>query len=106
MSNVSRIILASTVGALLATGLFDGPLSFVSANQSLLPASLTDVNRTGKGDRLRVMPDTGTTIIRRNAPATESGDPRLVPTSLNDCEPMASPYADPKLGKLAGRCFV
>jgi hypothetical protein len=107
MSNVSRILLASTFGALLATGLFDGPLSFVSADQFTQPAGVTDVVRAGKGDRLQVAPDAGTTIIiRRTAPTARDGDPRLVPASLTDCEPLASPYADPKLGKLAGRCFV
>jgi hypothetical protein len=67
------------------------------------------VDRTAKGDRLHP----GTTVIRRNdAPAAptigarETGDPKLVPASLQDCEPVASPYVDPKLGKFAGRCFV
>jgi hypothetical protein len=91
-------------------------LSLVSAGQMFQPAAvkapLTIVDRSAKGDRLR--PDAGTTIlIKRDAPAgaptiraKETGDPRLAPASLQDCEPVASPYADPKLGRFAGRCFV
>src|SRR5262249_15134967 len=103
-----RIVLASAFGALLASGLFDGPLmSFVSADQVSQPANITTVNRTGKGDRWRA-PEPGTTIIiRRETPATrDASDPKLVPTSISDCEPLASPYADPRLGKFAGRCYV
>jgi hypothetical protein len=108
MSNTWRFVLASLIGALFATGLLDGPLSLVSADQLAQPAGLTNVVRSGKGDRLRAVPDAGTTILnRRNAPtASETGDPKLVPTSLTECEPLASPYAEPGLGKFAGRCFV
>lgn len=118
MSTVTRYALGVTLGALIATGLFDGPLSLVSAGQLFQPAAikapLTVVDRTAKGDRLPTRPDTGNTIIikRDSAPAgtttdtRETHDPKLAPASLQDCEPVASPYADPKLGRFAGRCFV
>jgi hypothetical protein len=114
MSTVTRYALGGVLGALIATGLFDGPLSLVSAGQVFQPAAikapLTIVDRSGKGDRLQP----GTTIIikRDTAPtpptigARETLDGKLAPASLQDCEPVASPYADPKLGKFVGRCFV
>jgi hypothetical protein len=115
MSTLSRYGLGVILGVVIATGLFDGPLSLVSAAQYLkpapAPAPMTIVDRSSKGDRLQP----GMTImIRRDqapaAPATtginEATDPRLVPASVQDCEPVASPYADPLLGKFAGRCFV
>ena len=120
MSMVSRYAVAGIFGALLAAGLFDGPLGLVSAQQVFQPAAvkggLTIVDRSAKGDRLATRPDAGTTIIIKrdeqpvSAPPTigakETHDPKLAPASLQDCEPVASPYADPKLGKFAGRCFV
>lgn len=117
-SPFSRYVLGGVLGAVIATGLFDGPLSLVSAAQHFQPAAIvpltTVVDRSAKGDRLPQRPDAGNTIIIRHngAPRTptidarETGDPRLVPASIEDCEPVASPYADPKLGKFAGRCFV
>ena len=116
MSTMMRYALGALAGALLSTGLLDGPLSLVSAAQYFQPAAipapptLTVVDRSAKGDRLR--PGNGITVIKRDeAPGLPAGtreatDPRLVPASTQDCEPVASPYADPKLGKFAGRCFV
>lgn len=109
--SLSRYVFGGIAGVLLATGIFDGPLSLVSADQFSLPG-LTNIDRTGKGDRLR--PDAGTTIMikrddapaRDPAPVRDASDPKLAPTSLPDCEPLASPYADPRLGRFAGRCFV
>jgi hypothetical protein len=118
MRKLSTYALGALLGALMATGLFDGPLSLVSAEQlfrpAAFPAPLTLVDRSLKGDRLPLRPDPGTTIVikRDGAPAApaidvkETHDPRLAPASLRDCEPVASPYADPRLGKFAGRCFV
>jgi hypothetical protein len=117
MSTLMRYALGALVGALLSTGLFDGPLSLVSAAQYFQPAAipapptLTIVDRTAKGDRLRQGNGTTTVIKRDDAPGLPAGtkeatDPKLVPASLQDCEPVASPYADPKLGRFAGRCFV
>jgi hypothetical protein len=117
MSTLMRYALGALIGALLSTGLFDGPLSLVSAAQYFQPAAitapptLTIVDRTAKGDRLRQGSGTTTVIRREDVPSLPAGtkeatDPRLVPASLQDCEPVASPYADPKLGKFAGRCFV
>jgi hypothetical protein len=109
--SLSRYVVGGIAGVLLATGIFDGPLSLVSADQFVLPG-VTQVDRSGKGDRLRLAPDAGTTImIKRDdaparAPVRDASDPRLAPTSLQDCEPLASPYADPRLGRFAGRCFV
>jgi hypothetical protein len=47
-----------------------------------------DVNRVHKGDRLSIV-------------KAASHEP-LLP----DCEPVASPYVDPILGRIAGRCAV
>jgi hypothetical protein len=47
-----------------------------------------DVNRVHKGDRLSIV-------------KAASHEP-LLP----NCEPVASPYADPILGRIAGRCAV
>jgi hypothetical protein len=111
-SPLSRYLLGGALGALIASGLFDGPLSLVSAAQYFQPSAIvpitTVVDRSAKGDRLPQRPDAGTTTINRDGgtSARETGDPKLVPASLEDCEPVASPYADPKLGKFAGRCFV
>lgn len=111
-SPLSRYVIGGVLGALIATGLFDGPLSLVSAAQYFQPSAIvpvtTVIDRSAKGDRLPLRPDAGTTIINRNGgtSARETGDPKLVPASLEDCEPVASPYADPRLGRFAGRCFV
>jgi len=111
-SRFSRYVLGAALGAVIASGLFDGPLSLVSAAQYFQPSAIvpitTVIDRRAKGDRLPFGPDAGTSIINRTggSSARETGDPKLVPVSLEDCEPVASPYADPKLGKFAGRCFV
>ena len=120
-SRVSSYIVGGVLGALIATGLFDGPLSLASAAQFFRPAPIADapvtnVDRSHKGDRLTVShPDTSwtTTIAlkRKGAPGLggpqeQPSDPRLVPASLKECEPLASPYADPTLGRFAARCFV
>ena len=114
MSTLSRYGLGVILGVVIATGLFDGPLSLVSAAQYLkpapVPAPMTIVDRSSKGDRLQ--PGMTIMIRRDQAPVAplpgtrEATDPRLVPASVQDCEPVASPYADPLLGKFAGRCFV
>lgn len=109
MTSTWRYLIGGVAGVVIATGLFDGPLSLVSAAQYLQPPAvktdmppLTIVDRTHKGDRLRASePASGTTtVVKRGA------DPRFVPASLKECEPLASPFADPHLGQLAGRCFV
>jgi hypothetical protein len=117
-SSLSRYLIGGVAGVILATGIFDGPLSLVSAQQFFQPATnvrtdqfITIVNRAHKGDRLTAsQPTTATTIIfKRESPALGEktpGDPRLVPASLKECEPLASPFADPALGRFAARCFV
>ncbi|MEA2929369.1 MAG: hypothetical protein QOG38_1797, partial [Hyphomicrobiales bacterium] len=40
MTTVRRYALGVTLGALIATGLFDGPLSLVSAGQVFQPAAI------------------------------------------------------------------
>ena len=65
------------------------------------------VNRTHKGDRLNVVfslvPDaqaSGRTALRHLLQRARSRDLR------ETCEPPASPYVDPQLAKLPGRCLT
>jgi hypothetical protein len=93
----------------------------------------TDVNRARKSDRLPVWSGTGTpastantTVVRKNAVSPESAQgahgtpaqqkafeidramrsPKPVPALLIGCETVASPYADPSLGHVIGRCIA
>ena len=117
MTSSWRYVIGAGAGVVLAAGLLDGPLSLVSAAQFLTPAPvktdmpLTVVDRTHKGDRLRASEPQGTTTVVQKrgegtATTAEKADPRFVPVSLKECEPLASPFVDPRLGELSGRCFV
>ena len=87
------------------------------------------VNRERKSDRLPVLghadaaapASTRTTVVRKNAASPEpaSATPARQKTFETDdamravkpkraahCEPIASPAADPALGRIIGRCFV
>lgn len=95
----------------------------------------TDVNRARKSDRLPVLSGTdavtaastaNTTVVRKNAasPALAKGahgtpaqqkafeiedampTPKPTPAPLVGCEAVASPFADPALGHIIGRCVV
>jgi hypothetical protein len=93
----------------------------------------TDVNRARKSDRLPVLSGTGTpastantTVVRKNAASPESAkgahgtpaqhkafeidramrSPKPIPALLIGCETVASPYADPSLGHVIGRCIA
>ena len=95
----------------------------------------TDVNRARKSDRLPVLSGTdavtpastaNTTVVRKNAasPALANGargtpaqqkafeiedampTPKPRPAPLVACEAVASPFADPALGHIIGRCVV
>jgi hypothetical protein len=90
----------------------------------------TKVNRERKSDRLPVLGGTAavapastsnTTVVRKNAasrelangtPArqkafeTEDAMPAAKPIRTPHCEPVASRFADPVLGRIIGRCFV
>jgi hypothetical protein len=95
----------------------------------------TDVNRARKSDRLPVLSGTdgvtpastaNTTVVRKNAasPALAKGargtpaqqkafeiedvmpTPKPAPAPLVGCEAVASPFADPALGHIIGRCVV
>ncbi len=121
-SSLSSYLIGAVAGVVIATGIFDGPLSLVSAAQFFQPAApvktdvtpMTIVDRSGKGDRLPLKhPDvaTSTTIVFKrgdqpSAVGNEPADRKLVPASLKECEPLASPFADPALGRFAARCFV
>jgi hypothetical protein len=87
-----------------------------------------NVNRDRKSDRLPVAggsdasapaSTSNTTLIPKNAASPEpandpsprqkaSDDNDAMPTAkrLRHCEPVASPFADPVLGRIIGRCFV
>jgi len=109
------LLVSAVLGASLSLGLFDGPLGLVFAYQSApalqAPAITIELDRTHKGDRgaLREAPATTTIEKSGGKPAGSHpamNDPRLAPVKLGDCEPLASPVAEPALSKWAGRCFV
>jgi hypothetical protein len=99
--------LSAVVGASLTLGLFGEPLGLVFADQTARvaqpPIITIEIDRTHKGDR-RAPRDTPATTPTGAKPAMN--DPRLVPTGLGGCEPLASPVAEPALSRWAGRCFV
>jgi hypothetical protein len=75
-----------------------------------------NVNRDRKSDRLPVAggsdasapaSTSNTTLIPKNAASPEPANDAM-PTAkrLRHCEPVASRFADPVLGRIIGRCFV
>jgi hypothetical protein len=85
----------------------------------------TNVNRDRKRDRLPVSGGTdsaapaltnNTTVVRKNAASPELANgtpPRqkafdVLPATkrVPHCEPVASPFVDPALARIIGRCFV
>ena len=96
----------------------DGTISVAGSNANV-------INRAQKGDRLPLLggmtgavpvSTVNTTIIRKNAAkpgrqkplevndAMRTTRPPLAP--LPNCEALASPFADPVLGRIVGRCMV
>jgi hypothetical protein len=93
-----------------------------------LNGAAPNVNRDQKGDRLPALgetdaaaspPTSNTVVVRKNAASPElaSGTsarqnafdnaiPLARPIPMQHCEPVASPFADPVLGRIIGRCFV
>jgi hypothetical protein len=96
-------------------------------------SAVIDVNRDRKSDRLPVLSATdgaapaspsNTTVVRKNVASPAKGangtparpkafeiddaipTPKPIPAALADCEPVASPFADPVLGRVIGRCIV
>jgi hypothetical protein len=87
-----------------------------------------NVNRDRKGDRLPVLgeidaaalpPTSNIIVVRKNAASPELANgtparqnafdnamPVAKPIRMQHCEPVASPFADPVLGRIIGRCFV
>jgi hypothetical protein len=87
-----------------------------------------NVNRGRKGDRLPALGETdaaaippagNTIVVRKNANSPELANgasalqngldnamPVTKPIRMQHCEPVASPFADPVLGRIIGRCFV
>jgi hypothetical protein len=108
------LVLSAVLGALLTLGLFDGPLGLVFAYQGApvaQPAAITiQIDRTLKSDRGASREAPATTVIEKvggkSGAYPAMNDRHLAPVKLGDCEPLASPVADPKLATLAGRCFV
>lgn len=80
-----------------------------------------DVNRDRKGDRLPVLGSVlggaaasdlakGTNGVSARQKTLEientTPSPQPSPVRLRNCEPVASPFADPALSKIIGRCMV
>jgi Spy/CpxP family protein refolding chaperone len=96
--------LAGVVAGLLAAHLF--PLSGTAA-AGTAGAALQVVDRTHKGDRLDAafspasdLQVSGRTALRQLMQRARSQQLREM------CEPPASPYVDPQLAKLPGRCLT
>ena len=89
----------------------------------------TNVNRDRKRDRLSVSVGSysaaptltnNSTVVRKNAVSPELANgtparqkafeideqPAAKPTHVPHCEPVASPFVDPALARIIGRCFV
>jgi hypothetical protein len=93
-----------------------------------LDRAAANVNRDRKGDRLPRPGETdaaasrttsSTIVVRKNAAspqlangasarqnAFDNATPVAKPIRMQHCEPVASPFADPVLGRIIGRCFV
>jgi len=76
-----------------------------------------DVNRDRKSDRLPVSGGVAASDLAKGAngmPARQKAleienttpSPQPTPARLRNCEPVASPYVDPALSKIIGRCMV
>jgi len=76
-----------------------------------------DINRDRKSDRLPVSGGAAASDLAKGAngmPARQkpleientTPSPQPTPVRLRNCEPVASPYADPALSKIIGRCMV
>ena len=96
--------LAGVAAGLIAAHLVPFSSSAVGASGTVAPAA--QVDRTHKGDRLGIAylpaPDaraSGRTVLRDLMQRTRSQELREM------CEPPASPYVDPQLAKLPGRCL-
>jgi hypothetical protein len=89
---------------------------FVPSRAHAVPVSQgagwPEVDRAHKGDRLGAIgtkmvptPEPAPTIVRSapapHTPITTKSAPRLAEV----CEPVASPYVDPQLAQVPGRCF-
>ena len=95
--------LAGIVAGLIAAHLV--PFSSVAAGASGAVETAMQVDRTHKGDRLDAHLSTsdpqtnGRMALRHLMQRLRSEELREM------CEPPASPYVDPQLAKLPGRCF-
>jgi hypothetical protein len=96
--------LAGVVAGLIAAHLVPFSRTAVGASGAVVTAA--QVDRTHKGDRLGVeylpAPDaraSGRTVLRNLMQRERSQQLREM------CEPPASPYVDPQLAKLPGRCL-
>jgi hypothetical protein len=131
---LSGFILSVIIATFVATSFFESPTVSSTGGEFLLQRSQA-VNRDRKSDRLPVLSSTdaaaptltgNTTVVRKNGASPELakganrtptrgktlgiGDaiptPMPTPAPLADCERMASPFADPALGQIIGRCIV
>jgi len=100
----------------------------IEARARSVNGAAANVNRDRKGDRLRASgetdaaaspPTSNTIVVRKNDASPELANgasarqnalanaiPLAKPIRMQHCEPVASPFADPVLGRIIGRCFV
>ena len=94
--------LAGVVAGLIAGHLF--PLSSAAAGAA--PAAVQVVDRTHKGDRLDAALASASDAHASGRTALRQLMERARTQQLREmCEPPASPYVDPQLAKLPGRCL-
>jgi hypothetical protein len=130
---LSGFILSAIIATFVATSFFESPTVSSTVGEFSLQR-LQAVNRDRKSDRLPVLSGTdaaaptltgNTTVVRKNGASTElakgaKGTPTRgktlgigdatptpkPPAPLADCERAGSPFADPALGQIIGRCIV
>lgn len=99
---LSGFILSAIIATFVATSFFESPTVSTTVGEFSLQR-LQAVNRDRKSDRLPVLSGSDAA-----APTLDDAmpTPKPIPASLADCERVASPFADPALGQIIGRCIV
>jgi len=102
--------LAGVVAGLLAAhtlGSVAGPDGHAAAARPSVTAGAQIIDRSHKGDRLAVAASPAVDQDARGRLSLRKLFERARSRQLHDaCEPPASPYVDPQLAKLPGRCFT
>jgi hypothetical protein len=96
--------LAGVVAGLMAVPLLSSTHAVGALGATVAPVQIVD--RTRKGDRLDVVFSPASDMHASGRTALRQLMQRARREQLRDmCEPPASPYVDPQLAKLPGRCL-